>query len=1138
MGTGNAIAVDSKNVHIAYYSRGTATGVPPSVKYETFPLDLVALPVAQTVEALTINPSIIPPQAISIAIDSQGMPHIVYQDGQGGLKYAYIQNGIWTTEVIVSSGGGAYNALALDKNDAPHVAFGGLSYATRSTGPTGVVWNTEIISSVKTLTGVSMVVDSQGQPRVAWSQHTPNDVVVYAARGTGLWTQEFVSSVDSDWVSLAIDATDTPSVSFWGWNGGSGALTAEVGYATRMVSGSTAFWQTAFVDSINIPCCQPNPFDFNMTSLALSPTGDPRISYGSDAGVNLAKETTGTFSTQVIDAQPVDTFNFTSLAVDDTDAAHILFRSTSLNVCPTAANCLVYQKVVGPNTPVGFNVTVNPVDSSTGTSPVTVNFAQVTQAGTTSISSGGTLPSPPQGFLLGNPPVAYDVSTTALYLPPVTVCIHYGTSFANPANLSLMHYENGAWVDRTVSNDTVQHIICATTSSLSPLEVFQPSGSPLTSSTLLVSAPNASTYGQVVTFTATVSSSGSGMPTGTVGFLDGGAHLGTATVNSSGVATFSSSTLTAGSHLITAMYSGDTVFPGSTSSVLTQTITPAPLTITASSASVLFGSAIAPVSASYTGFANGESPANLTTMPVCVVVNLPANDAAGTYTTACSGAVDSNYTIGYVNGTLTITQATTLISWPIPAAITYGTPLSAAQLDATASVAGTLGYSPALGTVLNAGNPTLTVVFTPADTVDYKTATSQVSLTVNKAPLSITAVPAAGNNVPRPYGANNPPVSPVITGIVNGDPISATDLTSATPASPVGAYNITPVLSDPSNRLGNYTLTVVNGTLTVAPEATLLTVTLSPTSIVVGQSSTVTVTLTGPDMAIPIDPSVLAGITLTSSAATDVLSNAGMCTPTPGLTNGTASCVFTITATEPNGRTLTAAFAGSADLTASNNTAQLMVTEPVQGQQSCIASDFRNVAVAGGNSIWFNSIFRVRDVSKQKINIAFANSSVQFQYTDANGNLVPVSLAMPNAQIVIDPSVSVASTSFDAVNSTWVTTLPWDLDDNAFLSGAPWLIPAGGIPADVEPVTWCGTFAVDVPGAHIGWRWAAAAYSSFSSSNNTLGVKPMDTDHDNQTTNHDHAGTPENYIQFVIPGARGKGGKNYTGTYSRSAAIE
>ena len=39
-----------------------------------------------------------------------------------------------------------------------------------------------------------------------------------------------------------------------------------------------------------------------------------------------------------------------------------------------------------------------------------------------------------------------------------------------------------------------------------------------------------------------------------------------------------------------------------------------------------------------------------------------------------------------------------------PAAITYGTALGATQLDATASVAGTFAYTPASGTVLEAGN--------------------------------------------------------------------------------------------------------------------------------------------------------------------------------------------------------------------------------------------------------------------------------------------------------------------------------------------------------------------------------------------------------------------------------------------------
>jgi len=78
-------------------------------------------------------------------------------------------------------------------------------------------------------------------------------------------------------------------------------------------------------------------------------------------------------------------------------------------------------------------------------------------------------------------------------------------------------------------------------------------------------------------------------------------------------------------------------------------------------------------------------------------------------------------------------KTTPTISWTAPAAITYGTPLSSAQLDATASVAGTFTYSPAAGTVPPVGTDTLLVTFTPSDTADYNTATDSVSLVVNAA---------------------------------------------------------------------------------------------------------------------------------------------------------------------------------------------------------------------------------------------------------------------------------------------------------------------------------------------------------------------------------------------------------------------
>jgi hypothetical protein len=50
----------------------------------------------------------------------------------------------------------------------------------------------------------------------------------------------------------------------------------------------------------------------------------------------------------------------------------------------------------------------------------------------------------------------------------------------------------------------------------------------------------------------------------------------------------------------------------------------------------------------------------------------------------------------------------------------------------------------------------------------------------------------------------------------------------------------------------------------------------------------------------------------------------------------------------------------------------------------------------------------------------FFQSSVQFQYKDASQHVVTVNQAMPDAKIVIDPSVTVASTTFDTIDNVWM----------------------------------------------------------------------------------------------------------------------
>jgi hypothetical protein len=82
----------------------------------------------------------------------------------------------------------------------------------------------------------------------------------------------------------------------------------------------------------------------------------------------------------------------------------------------------------------------------------------------------------------------------------------------------------------------------------------------------LASSLNPAAGGSNVTFTAGVSSTGGGQPTGSVIFMDGSAVLGTNNINS-GVATLATSLLSHGHHTIAGLYNGDGNFYGSSNSV-------------------------------------------------------------------------------------------------------------------------------------------------------------------------------------------------------------------------------------------------------------------------------------------------------------------------------------------------------------------------------------------------------------------------------------------------------------------------------------------------------------------------------------------------------------------------------------------
>ena len=126
-----------------------------------------------------------------------------------------------------------------------------------------------------------------------------------------------------------------------------------------------------------------------------------------------------------------------------------------------------------------------------------------------------------------------------------------------------------------------------------------------------------------------------------------------------------------------------------------------------------------------------------------------------------------DYTTATKSVSIDVLQVTPTISWSNPADISYGAALGSAQLDATASLPGSFVYTPAAGTVPHAGNgQSLSVTFTPTDTINYTTATKSVSINVlqvtDQRP-SATVVPLSGTqsgNVTISYSMFDPESDP------------------------------------------------------------------------------------------------------------------------------------------------------------------------------------------------------------------------------------------------------------------------------------------------------------------------------------------------------------------------------------------
>ena len=158
------------------------------------------------------------------------------------------------------------------------------------------------------------------------------------------------------------------------------------------------------------------------------------------------------------------------------------------------------------------------------------------------------------------------------------------------------------------------------------------------------------------------------------------------------------------------------------------------------------GSSLPAATLTWRNPANITYPTPLSGVQLNAVANVPGtylySPAAGTvlnpgtYTLLVRFTPTSNSQYGPATASVTITvlsgtKTTPTIRWNTPTPITYPTPLSAAQLNASCSVPGTLTYNPGLRAILQPGTYTLQVTCNPTSST-YSSASAQVYLIVLK----------------------------------------------------------------------------------------------------------------------------------------------------------------------------------------------------------------------------------------------------------------------------------------------------------------------------------------------------------------------------------------------------------------------
>jgi len=238
----------------------------------------------------------------------------------------------------------------------------------------------------------------------------------------------------------------------------------------------------------------------------------------------------------------------------------------------------------------------------------------------------------------------------------------------------------------------------------------------------------------------------------------------------------------------------------------TLTISQLPLTITANSASKVYGAAD-PV---FTYTASDPS------VPLTGALSRESGEDVGIYAiTIGTLSAGDQYAITFVSADFTITRKAASVT-PDPASKVYGSADPSFTGTLTGFLAGdgvTAVYSRTAGETV-AGSPyTISAVLSPAGVLgNYDITYNTAAFTITRKAASVT--PDVASKV---YGAVDPALTGTLTGFVAGDGVTAVYSRTAGETVAGSPYTISAVLS-PAGVLGNYEITYNTANFTITPK--------------------------------------------------------------------------------------------------------------------------------------------------------------------------------------------------------------------------------------------------------------------------------------------------------------------------------